>query len=421
MLLPETMTSNPGQNISRLNRISLADSCSSRPGNEPSTTEPRRLLIVSTVARTVSAFLLPYADYFRCAGWRVDAAANGIADCAACRRHFDRTYEVQWSRSPFDVGAVFKAIRRIRALCRSGKYDLVHVHTPIAAFVTRLALSRCGQIRPFVIYTAHGFHFHSRGARWKNLVFQSIEMIAGKWTDYLITINGEDYDAALRLRLAPPDRVRLMPGIGIDLDQFKPECAAIDSIDAVRRRLGTPGEVPIFLTIAEFIPRKRHVDVIRAIAVMQNREARLILVGDGPLSRALEALVLEYNLAGRVHFAGQQNDVRPFICAARAVLLPSFQEGLPRSVMESLACGVPVIGANIRGIRDLLSNGGGALFEPGDVAELARQMDWFADHPAEAALAGDRGRQAMAKYDISHLIQMHEHLYAAAAISGSRT
>ena len=379
----------------------------------------RRLLIASTVARTIGAFLLPYADYFRSTGWRVDALANGINNCDECSPHFDEVHGIQWSRSPFNLRAIWAAIRKIRVLCESGEYDLVHVHTPVAAFVTRLALSGCNFRRPSVIYTAHGFHFHSRRAAWKNRIFQSLERLGGKWTDYLVTINREDYEAALRLRLVPQERMMLMPGIGIDLSRYNPDCAAADRIGALRRSLGIERDDVVFLAIAEMNRNKRHVDIVRAFAAMQNPDAHLVLIGDGPLSENIRLLASKLGVISRVRFCGRQEDVRPYILASRATILASFREGLPRSSMESLACGIPVIGSNIRGIRDLLSDGGGVLFEPGNVAELARQMDWFAGHPAEASLMGNRGRQAMAKYDISGLIQLHERLYATAVL-GSR-
>ncbi len=387
---------------------------------EPLAHESRRILMVSTVARTLSAFLLPYADHFRIGGWRVDAAAKGASASSSCLEHFDHTHDIQWSRSPFNLGAIRAAIQKVREVCESGEYDLVHVHTPIAAFVTRVGIRRSRSRRPAVIYTAHGFHFHSRRAPWKNAVFQLLEKMAGKWTDYLITINREDYEAALRLRLVPAERLMLMPGIGIDLNRYRPQCVTADRIARIRLSLGIDLDKTVFLAIAEINRNKRHVDIVRAFAAMRNSAAHLVLVGEGPLSDDVRLLASKLGVISRVHFCGFQQDVRPYILASRATILASYREGLPRSSMESLACGVPVIGSDIRGIRDLLSDGGGVLFEPGDVAELACQMDWFATHPSEAAAMGERGRQAMSKYDMLRLIELHQDLYTMAAPSGSR-
>jgi glycosyltransferase involved in cell wall biosynthesis len=273
--------------------------------------------------------------------------------------------------------------------------------------------------RPAVVYTAHGFHFHQNGSSVKNLAFKTLERVAGNWTDFLITINRTDECEALRAGIVGRDRLIMMPGIGLDLEHFSPDCVSRAAVEAIRRRFRIPPDTPAFVMIAEFIPRKRHTDAIQAMTAMQNRRAHLILIGDGPLLGSITAQVVKNNLEARVHIAGQQQDVRPFIAAARASVLPSSQEGLPRSVMESLACGVPAIGSNIRGTRDLITGGGGVVFEPENIAELAGLLDWFADHPQEAAAMGEQGRRSMTEYGISRLVRMHEQLYAR-AIPGGR-
>ena len=99
-----------------------------------------KILFITTVSSTLRAFLLPFATHFRQKGWRVDAMASGASGCADCRAAFDHTFEVEWSRSPLNFANLLKAPRQIRSVVENGEYDIVHVHTPIAAFVTRAAL-----------------------------------------------------------------------------------------------------------------------------------------------------------------------------------------------------------------------------------------------------------------------------------------
>ena len=125
---------------------------------------PPSLLLVATTHLTVRSFLLPFARHFRALGWRVDAAAEGISACPDCGPAFDRVWDVNWSRNPLSLGNLTDARARIGALATSVGYDLVHVHTPVAAFVTRLALRRHRRAKRLkVIYTAHGFHFYKGG------------------------------------------------------------------------------------------------------------------------------------------------------------------------------------------------------------------------------------------------------------------
>jgi len=113
-----------------------------------------------------------------------------------------------------------------------------------------------------------------------------------------------------------------------------------------------------------------------------------------------------------VHFLGLRNDIRILMRASNALLLPSTQEGLPRSIMEALSLQVPVIGSDIRGTRDLLENGCGLLVPVGDVGGLARAIQCILDNPSEARVMAQRGRAKMiTKCDINHILKSHTELY----------
>ncbi len=369
------------------------------------------LLVVTTIPDSLRAFLLPFAYYFRAKGWRVDAMAQGVSNCTECLKAFDRVCEVEWSRNPLDPQNLMVAPRQIREVLAKG-YDLVHVHTPVAAFVTRYALNdlrRRG--RPKMIYTAHGFHFYGGGTPLKNASFLVLEKLAGRWTDYLVVINREDEEAAKRYRIVPPERVRYMPGIGVDVEHYSPNAVLEDGVLRVRQELRLPLGTPLFLSVAEFIHRKRHRDILRAFAQLARPQAHLAFAGDGPLMEEMQRLASDLGIHNQVHFLGFRQDVATLIRASVATLLASQQEGLPRSVMESLCLKIPVIGTEIRGIQDLLEGGCGLLVKVGDVEGLAQAMAWVLDHPEDAQIMGKRGGERMVACDLRHILELHETLY----------
>ena len=152
-----------------------------------------KLLMATTVPTTLRDFLLPFARHFRARGFRVDALARGTSGFAEVVAACDRVWDVNWSRNPLDPRNLWTTPGQIRGLVTREGYDLVHVHTPVASFVTRYALRdlrRRGAVR--VIYTAHGFHFYQGGPRLRGGVFRGLEQLAGRWTDYLVVINRED-------------------------------------------------------------------------------------------------------------------------------------------------------------------------------------------------------------------------------------
>ncbi|OKH25077.1 glycosyltransferase [Chroogloeocystis siderophila] len=373
-----------------------------------------KLLIVTTIPATVRAFLLPYIAHFRAQGWQVDAMAAAITDCSECTTACDRVWDVTWSRNPLDPRNFIDAPQQIQQVLAQQNYDLVHVHTPVAAFVTRYAINRWqNQRKPKVIYTAHGFHFYHGGSPVKNTIFLTLEKLAGRWTDYLVVINREDEQAAKQHQIVSAAKIRYMPGIGVDTNYYNPQTVARTDVAQLREELGLTSENVLFLSIAEFIPRKRHRDLLQAFALLKPH-THLALAGTGVLQPQLQSLAAQLGIAQRVHFLGLRRDIPVLIRASVATLLVSAQEGLPRSVMESLSLEVPVIGTQIRGIQDLLPS---ELLVPlGDIAGIARVMNWVLEHPQAAQNLGKKGRDRMADYDLRQIMAMHEKLYTEALL-----
>ena len=274
-----------------------------------------------------------------------------------------------------------------------------HVHTPVAAFVTRLALDRLRQKQNVqVVYTAHGFHFHPLNGFLRNTLFEALERRAANWTDFMVVMNRDDLKAAK----------------GVDRAHYSQSAGTETDLHAFYRELGVPASAPLLLIVAEFTKRKRHTDAIRAFAKLKHPDVHLVLAGSGPLLEATKHLATKLDVAERVHFLGQRSDVPVLMKAARAVILPSSQEGLPRCVMEAMSMGVPVIGSRIRGTTELLERDAGLLVDVGNIDELARAMQRVLDDDALAAAMGDAGWRQSKAYDVTRILQLHEELYREA-------
>ncbi|MBS3933352.1 MAG: glycosyltransferase [Truepera sp.] len=371
-----------------------------------------KLLMVSSVPSTLTAFLLPYAEHFRRLGWRVDALTRDGSGCERCLNTFDNVWDVAWSRNPLKPQNLLEAPQTIHELIARQGYDIVHVHDPVAAFVTRFALRRLEH--PQVFYTAHGFHFFKGNHLLKNALFLTLERLAGRWTDHLIVINREDEAAAKRYRLVPEGQLHYLPGIGVDTAAYSAAQVTAEEVEAVRASLGLRGEDPLFLLVAEFNPGKRHRDALRALAKLPHPRAALAFAGVGPLLEATKQLASELGIAERVHFLGYRHDIPVLLRAASALLLPSEREGLPRSIMEAMAMGTPVIATPIRGVSELLAESCGLLHPVGDVDELARAMAWIIANPHEAGALAERAKVRVARYDLKPLLAAHEVLYQQA-------
>jgi glycosyltransferase involved in cell wall biosynthesis len=156
--------------------------------------------------------------------------------------------------------------------------------------------------------------------------------------------------------------------------------------------------------IAEFIPRKRHQDVVEALSASDNHKIHVAFAGIGPLLEKTKHLTNALKLQNRVHFLDSVKDIRPLVCASRAVILPSSREGLPRSLMEAACLGIPIIGSDARGVRDVVCPNRGLLYPVGDIFALRDAMQRMFEEPHPRITPDPDWR-------IENLIRMHEEVY----------
>lgn len=373
------------------------------------------LLYIATVAAPIRNFYIPYADHFRQRGWRLLAAARDCVGVEPIERAFDGTFDVPFSRSIVDSSNALRGLPAVKRLLEEARPDLVHVHTPIASFVTRLATHQVRPaIRPAIVYTAHGFHFHAGGNPILNRAFETAERVAGRWTDRLVVINDEDERAALRLRIVPPRRLVRMPGVGIDPSVYARSRVEPGQIALLRQALGIEADAPLFTSIAELHPNKRHERTIEALSRMAYPGAHLAIAGGGEMRGQLESAAGRYGVRERVHFLGFVGDIRPLLATSTAVVLSSEREGLARALMEALSLEVPVIASDARGNAEVVGSDGGFIVPNADPTGLARAMDRLLAEPDLGAAMGRLGRSRMVeRYSQEAVIAMHEAMYAA--------
>ncbi|MGF1828102.1 glycosyltransferase family 4 protein [Photobacterium angustum] len=354
-----------------------------------------KILQVTTVATTLNAFLIPYAKAFKALGWHVDAAAESVSKFPRVMAEHDETFNIDFCRNPLKIKRLFSSLIQIRRLIKLNEYDVVHVHTPIAAFLTRLAVM--GLKKTKVFYTAHGFHYINTNTAAKNFIFYLAEKIASLKTDYLFVINEEDFQFALNKKIANPDKVSKIYGIGVDENQYTFNPQAREKI----RQEFKFGNDFVILQVAELNKNKNQQQVLKALAVLKQQNIcsfQYVLAGVGPEMEALKILTEQLELTENVHFLGFRNDVNDLISAADVVCLSSQREGLPRCLMEAMCAGIPIIASNIRGCNDLLSSGGGVLVKYDDTNAWVKGFKYLIDNPVLRKSMGKKGLQEIKEH-----------------------
>jgi len=330
---------------------------------------------------TLHHFLLPLMRAMRAAGHEVvGVCAPGPLAARVAAEGF-RVEPVAFTRN-LDPRAHLRALRQCAALFARERFDMVHVHTPIAALIGRLAAA--WRRVPRIVYTAHGFYFHERMGRLAWTASVAAEWLGGRCTDILFTQAEEDAQAARRLRLCRGGVIAAI-GNGSDPARFFPP-ADTAARATLRAALGLAGARPAIVCVGRLVAEKGYPELLAAMASV---EAELWVVGErlasdhaGAIAADIAAVARDPHRAARIRFVGYRRDVPELLRAADLFVLPSHREGMPRSIIEAMLTGLPVVATDIRGAREEVVDGETGLLVP------------VRDATALAALAADPARRA---------------------------
>lgn len=358
---------------------------------------------------TLQHFLLPLIDGMTAVGWEVTAVCSDGNYVGRLRERGYRIATVPIARS-FNVFAHVISFWRLLRLFRRERYDVLHAHTPIAALIARLA-GRVAGI-PLIVYTAHGFYFHDEMPGWKRRLFVALERVGGRFTDLLFTQSSEDAEAAVTEGIARAHQV-IAIGNGVDPECFSPG-RAID-VAVVKRGLGIPEQAPVIGIIGRMVREKGYQEFLDAAMSLAGDypEVCFLQVGgrlesdhDGPVERALADA--KDVLGSRLVLAGYRADTPAMLAAMDVFCLPSYREGMPRTIIEAMMMAKPVVATNIRGAREEVVHGVTGLLVPTrDVQALAQAFRQCLDNLPEAGRMGMAGRKRASElYDESRIVAL---------------
>ena len=367
---------------------------------------------------TLEKFLLPLVDGMRAEGWDVVAVCS---EGSAVPRLRERGYRVETvsiarSMNPFSA---LRALLGLLRLFRRERFDVLHAHTPVAALIGRLAARMAGI--PLVVYTAHGFYFHEGMAPRQYRLFVALERLAGRWTDLLFTQSAEDARTAVAEGIMPAARV-LAIGNGVDAGRFFP--AAAEPSAAVRAALGIAADAYVVGMVGRLVREKGVGEFLAAARILAARYPALcfLLVGerlpsDHAAGVADEFAAARAALGDRLVTPGLRDDIPQMMQAMDLFCLPSWREGMPRTIIEAMMMSRPVVATDIRGSREEVVDGETGLLVPvRSPDELAAAIERFVRDPGWGRRLGAAGRErALRLYDEAAVVAVQLERIAAAA------
>ncbi|MDF0486567.1 glycosyltransferase [Sphingomonas sp. H39-1-10] len=246
------------------------------------------------------------------------------------------------------------AYRRLSALFEEIQADVVHTHTSKAGIVGRFAASNAKV--PAVIHGVHILPFSNVGLAEK-VIYLAAEHIAAPLTDHFIHVSHGTRDAYALARLGG-NRLHSVVRSGMDIDRYQNAPWPDDWRDLIG--VGPDAAKPrTILMMAVLEARKRQAEFITGFAEVTRpgEDIRLLIAGDGPERETLAALVERLDVGDRVKLLGHRSDPERLVALADICALASLREGLPRTIVQSLAGGKPAVVSPLRGIEEIIESG----------------------------------------------------------------
>ncbi len=272
-----------------------------------------------------------------------------------------------------------RAIAELSRALRDWRPDLVSTHTAKAGMIGRAA---CARLRLPAVYTPHGWPVGDRISRAHGVLFGLVERVAARWAEAIICVCEYERRLALERRLAPAGRLHVV----------------YNGVRDTPLRADPSGEPPRIISVARFQAPKDHATLLDALALLRDERWELDLTGDGPLEMAARDRAARLGLAGRVRFLGYLPDPAEALARAQIFVLSSRSEAFPRSILEAMRAGLPVVASDVGGVGEAVVPGMNGLLVPSQNAEaLAGALRILIRDRTRRQLFGASARQSYEK------------------------
>lgn len=293
-----------------------------------------------------------------------------------------------------------KALIQLRRLIVGLAPDLVSLHSAKAGLLGRILV--CLGLNTPCLFTAHGWSFADGIAPLQKLLYLHIERWASQYCKLIITVCQSDLTLAIESRVAQASQLICIHNGMPDLPQ--------------------PARLPwsrsrclYLISVARFESQKDHHTMISALSQLSAFDWHLNLIGDGSGRQSIEHYVMEMGLQDRISFLGRSNCVAELLASSDLFLLISHWEGFPRSILEAMRSGLPVIASDVGGVHESVQLGvNGWLIPPSNPVALKNALLEAFHNPSMLAEFGQAGRALFEqKFEFQSMAAKTESVYKA--------
>ncbi len=361
-----------------------------------------RILQVCNTTFYLNRFLRPLVLELRARGHDIECLCEGDDVHPEISRAGIVIHPFTFPRQGSPV-AFLRAVRRLTKFLRSRNYDVVNSHNRNASIIARVAAWRA-QV-PSNIYTAHGFYFHDDQRPLGYHATVALEGVLARMTDFTLSQSQEDIELMVGTGRIRSEAIAHI-GNGIDLDRFT---GALDRA-ASERSLGLRSDRFRVAALGRLVQGKGFQDLLEAFAQFRRRcpSAELLQIGGNieqdvsPFEAQYRDRVRALGVEDAVVMTGITDQVPAYLATADLFVLPSYREGMPRTVLEAMATGRAIVTTDTPGCRETVEVGGNGFLVPTqDPDALAEAMARFIEEPSLAETMGRASREiAEHRFDV---------------------
>lgn len=278
------------------------------------------------------------------------------------------------------------------------KPDIVHLNSSKAGVIGAVAAKLAGVKR--VIFTAHGWVFNPDNelSFIRKKVYILLHKIATLFQDKIINVSEYDRQLAIKNGIAKPEKlITVHNGLDRENIKFMDKSTARKAISKIAKAPAAQSTDHIWVgSVGRLVIEKSYSDFVEAARLIPNQNVKFFIIGSGNEKTKLLSLISKCGLQNRFFIVENLAPAASYLKAFDVFILPSIKEGMPYTILEAMAAGLPIIATRVGGIPEILDTLGGSrkglVMPPREPEELARAINYLLKNTDEAATLASNGK-----------------------------
>ena len=362
----------------------------------------KKILFAASTLSHIENFHIPYLKEFKDKGYIIHVM--GKPNNKTNIPYNDKIISIPFEKSIFSFNNFLNALK-IAKIIKTENYDIIILHTTLAAFFARLGIMMSFNKPKVVINTVHGYLFDNKTSFLKRSVMLLAEKFTKCVTHTIIVMNSEDYKIAEKYKLYK-NNLYFINGMGVDLSLFP--TTTYENKILLREKNNFSKNDFILVYAAEFSNRKNQKFLLHSLKSIISdgyKHIKLLLLGDGALLDELKMYSKELEISENVIFTGYKKNTCIYYQLSDVCVSSSRIEGLPFNIIEAMSVGLPIVASNIKGHNDLvISNENGFLYEYNNTDEFCTCIKNLYENKELYSKMSIKSKSFSQKYSIDNVL-----------------